>query len=328
LASGVCFAGDKIQFTVPGNTNLAQKPEHEAKPDDDAAPAKFSPDGGAAAMSEFIGPTEAPTVVILKDQGKDRNKRDKLKAWDSGIKKFDSENRDDRDDLTDSDAKAAANPMMTNSYDSKYDSKSQWDSRPDSKQQGKTLFDTRSREDRFGGFAGQRRQDQSASRTGDMLSLLGSDKEDGTSKDRSDNDKDSQTGLSAWGKAVTAPRESYAERFEQYRSMYSAPSMNVGAPEGFGRSESSSDFGGAALNPEAMEDTWGARSAGPTGVEAFSAGDSTLGVSAFRAPDLSGSAGGYQTSARAAAPSSGAFQPMATPPIILSFPKKPGSLFQ
>jgi len=313
-------AGDKIEFTVPGNPTLAQKPEREIKPDDAASADKM--ELGAPSTPEYTPPpAEAETVVIPMS----RDKRDGLRAWDSKLKPFGLE---DRDDLLSPDAKPAANSAFTNSYDAK----PEWGT-------PSGLARALNRSDNSTEFANPRTQTQtqegSPYRNGmSLFSGFGREQDkDNASPYSMENDKNPETaGLSAWGKTLSSEKESYSQRLEQYGTLYSlsAPKLNESDTTSKLATSPTPGLGESSLlGASAESGAWSGHSSSQNDMNSFNSGPSLPRFAsryndALTAPE----ANQTQTRPTTTAPVGEGYRPTAAQPIILSFPKKPGSIFQ
>jgi hypothetical protein len=321
VGPGKCLAGDKIEFTVPGNPTLAQKPEREIKPDDAPSADKMDLGAQAPGMAEYAPPPQTETVVIPAE----RDKRDKLRAWDAKSKPFGLE---DRDDLLPADAKPAANNAFTNNYDAK----PEWGT-------PSGLVRGMNRSDNYSEFSNPRTQAQtpgaSASRNGmNMFSGFGREQDkDNSSPYSTENDKNPETsGLSAWGKTLSSQKESYSQRLEEYRTLYSplAPKLDESDTTPKLATSPTPGLGGSSLLGASTElGALGGHGSSQNDLSSFNSGPSLPSFAsrysdALTAPEQNQT----QTRPTMAAPVGEGYRPMAAQPIILSFPKKPGSIFQ
>jgi hypothetical protein len=318
MAGGSATAGDKIQFSIPGSLALGQKPDPQSKDNDSQAPVKFDAGMQAPNMAEFNAPV---TVVVIPA---DRNKRNGLHAWDSGMKPF---NLEDQDSLLAPDAKPAPNGVLTNSYDAK----SEWTPgsdllRTDTHMESLSRSSTQS----------QSPSTQSGSSYWSGMNLLsGSGMEDSASRNTTRDEKTSETSdLSAWGKTFMSQKESYSERVEEYRSMYQPPALNVEGSDSLAKAVAppSADVGSDAILDLSREDNSPrGRDGLPSAFDSYNSdGNSPVGASRYNAAN-SGIPVPSQAQTRPPVlnPFGGGSQPMAAQqPVFLAFPKKPGSLFQ
>ncbi len=337
VASGICFAGDKIQFTVPGNPVTDQKPEREARTLDDTQAQRFNPVPPPPAS--YI---ETPPVVVMapeKNKRGDRNNRDDrngLRAWDSGMKSFGA---DQQDDLLGADAKPASRNAATNDYNAKLE----WEP-------GSTGLRAQDRFEDFTGFSSHRSvaATQSGSdRRGGVSDLLSGptamadgnaqNAAGGESMDRSAN----ADGLSAWSRTMGSTHGSYSERMQAYSSMFDPATLNGGNSDNgakAGTTPSAADLNNPMLNSSLQNsrdntDLYGTRNqvSGSlyVGATASSSKYWSGNYSHFSAADAGiSSQSPTPTRPTLAAPVNPGVQLRAPIGGGLPWPKQPGSLFQ
>ncbi|HWD21080.1 MAG TPA: hypothetical protein VHB20_17565 [Verrucomicrobiae bacterium] len=114
-------AGDKIEFSLPGNPVISQRPEREVK-EDDEAPFRFDGKVGGINAGSMPAPNASITIILPAQD----NNRNKLHAWESGANGRNDPTTlgfPDRNDFLGQDQKPSRNRGLTNDYDLR----SQWD---------------------------------------------------------------------------------------------------------------------------------------------------------------------------------------------------------
>ena len=324
LGVGSCMAGDKIDFSVPANPAIGQKPDREA-PDTDSDPAKFSlrmPSGVGRRYQ--IHPIV--TTVIFPS-----NDKHGLRAWDAGSKPSDLQ---DETDSFDADANQRAGGAFTNMVGESSEWSPGASSSASSRGQSLAGFSPQNTSE----FSTQREATHAAAaaaaRSG-MESSSGWQNQASTPLEVSHVNGGSDDGtISAWGRSVATRELSYSDRVrEQYRSTYTAGAMNLAAgtespqPEAAALSTSETS---PSSDLSATAQPWDDSSASPKSAEVY--GNTISGAlrAGYHPAALDTPRAKIQTATRTPFPNQPAFGTPSAPthPAILPFPKKPGSLFQ